>query len=132
MHAEIVIRPAAVTVLVAPREEVALAVRETNPSPLYFCGRTHPVLDVIGGMFAGDVDVWPVRDAREIILLLGEVKRQSIVVEHDPAFYAPCPECAAALGRTLRERVQRSRTTVVYLATRRDGWLDEVEEAAWS
>ncbi|QSZ66235.1 hypothetical protein RJ40_01340 [Methanofollis aquaemaris] len=132
MHQKTVIRQAAFTVLVAPREEVALVVRETDPPPVYFCGRTHPVLDAIGGMLAGDVDAWPVRDARELLLLLGEVQRQSIVVEHDPALYAPCPECAAALGRALCERVRESRATVMYLATRRDEWLEEVEDAAGS
>ncbi|WP_342678802.1 hypothetical protein [Methanofollis sp. UBA420] len=132
MHHKTVLRQTAFTVLVAPRDDVALAVRETDPPPVYFCGRTHPVLDAIGGMLAGDVDAWAVEDARELLLLLGEVQRRSIVVEHDPALYAPCPECAAALGRTLRERVRESRQTVVYLATRRDEWLDAVEDAAGS
>jgi len=126
-------RQATFTAVVAPREEVIPALRRmgrrSGQVPVYFYGRTHPILDRFGGSMA-PVDIWPVQDAGCLLDGLDETERSNIVVEHDPAFYAPCPDLARVLGLTLRERVKERSATVAYVATRSDPYLEEIAVVA--
>ncbi|TAJ45418.1 hypothetical protein [Methanofollis fontis] len=128
------IRRATFTLLVAHREQIVPSIRKLGrhlgPPPVYFCGRTRPVLDLMGGTYAEGVDAWPVRDAAELLAMLEEVGRLTIVVEHDPALYYPDPERAAAVGRALAERVQMTCATVAYVATRQDDYLEAIGRQA--
>jgi hypothetical protein len=126
-------RHATFTAVVAPREQVIPALRRmcrySGQVPVYFYGRTHPILDLFGGS-AAPVDIWPVQDAGCLLDGLDGTERPNIVVEHDPAFYAPCPDLTRVLGLALQERVKERSATVAYVATRSDPYFEEIAGAA--
>lgn len=121
------------TAAVAPREQMIPALgrmcKHADQVPVYFYGRTHPILDLFGGS-AAPVDIWPVQDAGCLLDVLDGTERPKIVVEHDPAFYAPCPDLTRVLGLTLRERVKERSATVAYVATRSDPYFEEIAGVA--